>query len=112
MNYNLTKPCDNCPFRSDKLFPLRPERAEEIIYNGGQFACHKTARSNDDGDTQITQKSEHCAGLLILLEKNNKPHQMMRIAERFGAYDRTKLDMNAPVYDDPDEYIHMLEELV
>jgi hypothetical protein len=28
-----------------------------------------------------------------------QPHQMMRIAERLGMYDRTKLKMDAPVYD-------------
>ena len=28
----------------------------------------------------------------------NAPHQMMRICERLGLYDRTKLNMDAPVF--------------
>lgn len=38
-----------------------------------------------------------------MLEKMQQPHQMMRIAERLGMYDHTKLNMSAPVYDDVDE---------
>jgi hypothetical protein len=44
-----------------------------------------------------TEKSVHCAGMLIFLEKRNQPTQMMRICERLGLYDRTKLDMAAKV---------------
>lgn len=30
-------------------------------------------------------------------EKRNRPHQMMRICERVGVYDRTKLNMETKV---------------
>ena len=101
MNYNMTKPCDNCPFRSDKHFPLGRGRVLGII-RSGDFPCHKTTLKDDlDGDEEGLDSNNEtaCAGLLILLEKENQPNQMMRIAERLGFYDRTKLDMNAPVYD-------------
>lgn len=39
----------------------------------------------------------HCAGALIFLEKRYRPNQLMRISERLGMYDRTKLDMKAKV---------------
>ncbi len=108
MNYNLTKPCDNCPFRADKLFYLRPQRIKEIV-NTGNFACHKTVDYSNE-EPELKDKSEHCAGLLIMLEHMEQPHQMMRISERLGVYDRTKLDMSQPVYKDVTDYIERLEK--
>ena len=106
MKYDLTTPCPNCPFRSDVKPYIHRERVEEIM--GRAFSCHKTTtckgRSNDHKDAQ------HCAGSLILHEKIDQPHQMMRIMERFGDYDRTKLNMDAPVYDDIDEMLDAHEE--
>lgn len=105
MNYDRKTPCDNCPFRSDKSFALRDGRVREIEESlvRGEFPCHKTTTYDEDGDLHATAKSQHCAGALILLEKLNQPSQMMRISERVGMYDRSKLDMGAPVYDDFDE---------
>lgn len=101
MNYTKISPCDNCPFRKDKPFPLPADRVEEIRdgLERGEFPCHKTTVDTEDGDRQETDKSLHCAGALILLEKLEQPSQMMRICERIGLYDRTKLKMDAPVYD-------------
>jgi hypothetical protein len=104
VKYTKTEPCDNCPFRSDKPFHLRPGRVKEIMRSlvRGDFPCHKTTvhrESKEGGDRVVTDKSLHCAGALILLEKLEQPSQMMRICERMGMYDRTKLKMNAPVYD-------------
>lgn len=105
MNFNLTKPCKDCPFRSDVRPYLTTRRVREIIAGliGAQatFACHKTTKCDDEGETIETRKTEHCAGALILLERQGKPNQLMRISERLGFYDRTKLDMDAPVYRDP-----------
>ena len=42
---------------------------------------------------------------MILLEKIERPNQLMRIMERLGFYDREKLDMTAPVFDTPKEFI-------
>jgi len=104
MNFNLTKPCSNCPFRNDKPEQegwLGEDRAEEIansITNMQQsFPCHKT--------TDSRKNEEHCAGALIMLEKMDRPNQMMRISERLGFYDRTKLRMNAPIFDDDSDFI-------
>ena len=98
MNFNKTHPCDNCPFRSDVDFHLLPEMVEEILdaITNQTFACHKTTDKPDS-------EHEHCAGALILLEREENPNQMMRIAERLGMYDRTKLDMQAPVFESPDD---------
>lgn len=102
MKYDLASPCKECPFRNDIRPYISTERVIEII-EAGPFSCHKTTTcrgvSNDDPDAQ------HCAGALILLEKMEKPHQLMRIAERFGVYDRHKLNMDSPVYDSFTEVI-------
>ena len=104
MRYDMTRPCSNCPFRSDKRFPLARGRVVEII-NGGSFPCHKTTTAGGaDGQDEVA-----CAGLLILLEKENVPNQMMRIAERVGMYDRRKLEMDAPVYDSIGQAILKIE---
>lgn len=72
-----------------------------LEFASGEFPCHKTAKlvDNEDGPSEFiaTKSSTHCAGALIFLEKRDAPHQMMRIAERLGMYDRTQLDMAADV---------------
>ena len=70
----------------------------------GEFPCHETIDysgddSDDGGSYQQTGDESHCAGALILLEKEERSSQMMRIMERLGMYDRNKLDMNAAVFD-------------
>lgn len=110
MNYNLTKPCADCPFRTDNGFYLpRARRAEiaESITDGQQtFACHKTTEFDDDTGEHVRSKNEeHCAGAMILLEHIGQPNQMMRIAERIGMYDHTKLDMTQPVARTVDEFV-------
>lgn len=105
MHYKLTKPCSNCPFRSDIKPYLRSERVHEIADSlvRGQFPCHKTLnydRTHEEcEEPEETENTGHCAGALILLEKLEQPSQMMRICERIGVYDARKLDMDAPVYD-------------
>lgn len=106
MKYDLTKPCADCPFRSDKRFPLNEGRVEDIVYglyNNATFSCHKTTTAK--GRSSDHKNAQHCAGALIFLENQDRPHQMMRICERLGMYDRRKLDMDFPVYDTMEEMI-------
>lgn len=99
MHYKLTTPCPDCPFLAANAAAYGIDRLEEFA--SGEFPCHKTAElvEVDDGAAQYhaTRSSQHCAGALIYLEKQQRPHQMMRIAERLGMYDARQLDMNAPV---------------
>lgn len=108
MNFNCKTPCKNCPFRSDKEPFITGERAEEIVESlesGQSFPCHKTINYSGGEDGSVTERSQFCAGALIMLEKMEQPNQMMRIGERLGLYDHRKLDMNAPVYDSGDDMI-------
>lgn len=108
MNFNLIRPCAECPFRTDVKGYLRGGRAREIansLLRDATFTCHKTNEYDDDGEPEETSKSEHCAGALILLEKMGMPNQMMRIAGRLRFYDPEKLDMDAPVFDCDSEFV-------
>ncbi len=114
MNYTMITPCSSCPFRTDIRPYLRTDRAQEIADSLAQveFPCHKTVEHDDDDDSDfhVPGPNElHCAGVLIVLELSEQPSQMMRISERLGLYDPTKLDMDAPVYDDLDEWVEAQE---
>ena len=119
MHFGLKRPCANCPFRTDIPPFLHPERAQGIcdamLVADESFWCHKTIDYSEDSEGSITRKTQHCAGAMILLEKLDRPNQLMRIAERLGMYDRTQLDMAAPVFDRPDAFVgacrHMDDDL-
>lgn len=57
-----------------------------------------------------SKKDQHCAGALIFLEAQERPNQMMRIAERIGCYDPSQLDINFPVVRSTEEFVEMMEE--
>lgn len=100
MQFTLTDPCKKCPFRSDIKPYLNADRVAEIC-DAPSFACHQTTvedESSDEGDMKVTDKSQMCAGYMILREKIKAPSQMMRIAERLGLYNYKKLNMKAPVF--------------
>lgn len=106
MKFDLPRPCKNCPFRSDIKGYLTKKRVREIIdgitREQATFSCHKSNdfETGEDGwsETVETSKTQHCAGALIFLERLDRPNQMMRIAERLGMYNRSKLDMDSPVH--------------
>jgi hypothetical protein len=101
--FRLTRPCHGCPFRTDdsavRLTRARVSSIERSLLQS-TFDCHETTGVTDE---MPAKGLAHCAGALILLEKLGRPSQMMRIAERLGMYDRTMLDMSAPVFDSVDE---------
>lgn len=109
MNFDRTKPCKTCPFRTDGngLRYLGEARAQEIVdsvLSDKSFTCH------DDID-QSEQDKSHCAGVLIMLEAQRKPNQLMRIAERLGLYHRTLLSSSVLVFDSFEEWVSSQKEL-
>lgn len=88
MKYTKTEPCNDCPFKKGNEHTFTDKRLRQFA--SGEFPCHKTA-TIEDSEFIATANSVHCAGALIYCEKRNRPHQMMRIAERLGLYDHTKL---------------------
>lgn len=124
MKFEMTSPCESCPFRTDKLFFLTPARAQEIVdalLTDKTFSCHKTVdygKLDEECDQDGNQGAhvpdadeQHCAGALIILERLERPNQMMRWMERLGAYDRRKLKMDAPVFENFEEFVESMEAL-
>jgi hypothetical protein len=99
MDYTMTAPCDQCPFLKKMSRGFRLQRLEEFA--AGAFPCHKTADEveTEDGGVEFhaNANSKHCAGALIYNEKRGRANQMMRIVERLGLYDASKLNMSAKV---------------
>jgi hypothetical protein len=106
--FSLRGPCADCPFRNDRPFFLTPERVDEIadsLHADLGFSCHKTnAFDEDDGQAVVTENSRECGGVMAMLERMDRPSQVMRIGERLGMYDRHRIDSDAPVYDSIDEW--------
>lgn len=117
MKYDMTRPCDSCPFRKDIKFYLTRERKIEIIEglkSGATFPCHKTTIHDDDDEHIPTSKESFCAGAMIMLEKAQDPeqaphNQALRIMERLGFYDHSKLELTSPVFDDFEQMIERTE---
>lgn len=114
--YALVRPCAKCPFRSDVEPYLRPERAHEIaqtVQGGSEFYCHETTVEIDDEDGGTMGRgpdTKVCAGSLILAEKSGGVTQVMRISERLGMYDPSRLDMSAPVSENWQEWVARFRE--
>jgi len=100
MEYKLTTPCNDCPFRSDKKFHLSEGRVNNItrglLYQNTPFSCHKT--TTQAGKKCEDKGSQHCAGALIFLEQMHRPHLAMVLGEKLGLYDSSKLDKSIPIY--------------
>lgn len=115
MKFDLTRPCSNCPFRSDTTpFGLRPERVRGILGGGkgnrqwwpaSSFPCHRTISYRDSGCDYIGPDAQQCAGVMIILHRENRHNDAMQLGQRFGLFDPSKLDMDAPVYRSTDEAI-------
>ena len=99
MKYTMTSPCDQCPFLTKMKRGFTLARLKEFASN--QFPCHQTASAVEDEDGfaeyRANANSVHCAGALIFNEKRGNANQMMRICERIGIYDASKLNMKADV---------------
>ena len=112
MNYDMTQPCGNCPFRKQGGVKLSKARIRDIAgmmldRQGGTFPCHKTVDYSNDENGRETTKSQHCAGALAFAEKHGNATQMMRIVERLGMYDASKIDDEAKalVWDSKSEWL-------
>lgn len=106
MNFDLVRPCTNCPFRTDVEPFIRLERIQGIVQSllrDSTFACHKTAHGEWDDELEVytpTHEEQHCAGALIFLHAQGLTYRnfLLRFASRIGMYDPTKLVMDSPVF--------------
>lgn len=101
MDYDLTRPCEQCPFLKKNAGMFTRDRVQEIAdgmleTQGAEFSCHKTIKWVN-GALVETGIEKHCAGALIFMEKHKRCHQMARIMERLRMYDARKLMSNKEV---------------
>jgi hypothetical protein len=105
--FALTKPCPDCPFRTDRGFVyITGGRAEEIIASltrGEMFPCHKTVHYEDTDDLdeaeyEMRGDEAFCAGALLIIARSELPNALTQISERLGIYDPSALDHDSPVY--------------
>lgn len=109
--FKLTRPCSDCPFRKGmgSQFQLHPRRLAAIV-EGMAFQCHKTVDysgktglpfdhgAEDEDRPSAGDHPQQCAGLMALLHREGQPNQIMRIGERLGHLDCSKLDPDSDTY--------------
>lgn len=101
--FDRKKPCPTCPFRTGGrgLRKLGCRRAQEIadaLLNDQTFTCH-------DDISRPEQDRQHCVGAMMLLEKQDRPNQIMRIGERIGIYNPDDLVGRDEVFDDLADWV-------
>jgi hypothetical protein len=115
MNFNLTKPCTNCPFRTDIAFYLDPRRraqiAESLARGDQTFACHKTVDYDNwqSGEAYTHHGEEsHCAGALIVMAKSETlwGNAMLRMAKVLRLFDESKLDLSADTLESLEDFVN------
>jgi hypothetical protein len=123
--FKLKKPCEKCPFRNNIPGYLTRARviglASALEQDGERFLCHSTLDYNaaDDlyledtdeahdawAEAIVTADSQHCAGAAIVLARQGTPNRDMLMAERFGVWNRSELDLeNKDVFQSMKEFI-------
>ena len=116
--YDLKRPCLHCPFRTDDtaIRFASINRALDIwasAYFHG-FPCHNAADYVEEDPTSGIQSgyymgedSQHCGGSIIMLLKlyRGSPWPGIGDDQRRADWLAARVDMNAPVFDDLDEFL-------
>jgi hypothetical protein len=112
--FAIKRPCDNCPFRKDVHFYLRPGRWREIVdslLHDQTFVCHKTidyGEWEEEGEFVPDNHNLHCAGALIMLHRSGHllDNYLFRLAIMLEMLDPEELDKECDVItlDEAKEY--------
>ena len=104
LNFDLKKPCEHCPFRTDVEPYLTGERALEIVQSleRGSFPCHETtaatkAQPRNAAGRFTAREHQQCAGAMILQFNEGKIGDVLQVAERLGFFRRAEL-RKSPVF--------------
>jgi hypothetical protein len=100
MNFDLKRPCANCPFRKVGAIELHPQRLPSIVAgllanDRDWFKCHKTLHLPRD------RRDSQCVGSMVYLLKVDAPSVSMRMAAAFGWLDFDELRALYPEIIDP-----------
>lgn len=105
MLFDIKKPCGGCPFLKENNLRLSKKKKQkfvnDIVKKEYAFVCHRSTKdySGKSG------KENHCAGALIIMEKNQINTRVLRIAIALGGYDPALLKMDSPVFDNFNDFI-------
>lgn len=96
----MHKPCNHCPFRSDRPFRgLTRDRALQIhqaLHADGGFPCHGTVEYSDEGEPKMTKDSMPCIGAAAYLNHTctggARANVWFRLYQAFGSYDWDSVD--------------------
>jgi hypothetical protein len=111
MKFNLTRPCKDCPFRTDCPTGWLGRSAEriaaELTREDKTFACHKTTGVETPWLAPPADDSQ-CAGALLMLQQANKLHDnwRFRLAQQMKILDMSKLKTNIPVFESPEAFVN------
>lgn len=101
----MRQPCNNCPFRKEVRFPLKPARIKKItegLLNDETFSCHKTT-GRKRSDWQI------CFGSVLFLENivqsGCRSNFRYRLEIRLGRLDITDLRQDDAIWNSVEEMI-------
>ena len=102
----IFKICKECPFTKGapmhagivKALPEYHSRIERSVFS---HSCHRTDPNADGYDFNYKGMIQHCAGATILCfkDKDCSGQVELILVERAGKLDRSKLNMQAPVFD-------------
>lgn len=118
MKFDMSTPCQHCPFRTNiagYLYKARAAEIAEYVLNGGCFPCHKTTVDDDnddggDGGLVTNSDSQECAGAAIFATKHGTSSQLSRIFERLRVGKVAELDLDAPVFDSVEQMVEAQEK--
>jgi len=116
MKFTLREPCAGCPFRKD--IPIEfwngriAEMVEAVLEKEVTFVCHKTNAFDGQGELADSNKTQLCAGAMIILEKLGRRTREMQEALDRGEYDPARLNLSAPVYAGKEEMFAAAEKCV
>jgi len=70
-------------------------------YNPGDIENRYCGHCNvfHDDEPYIGPDAQQCAGVMAILHREGRPNDAMQIAQRFGLWDPSKLDPDAPFYE-------------
>lgn len=111
MNFNLKKPCANCPFLKEGAIELQPGRVEGIVESLLEndrewFMCHKTVHHPKHGGDWVEDEEgeevyktsgneSQCVGSMVYLHKAGRPSLSMRMAAVYKMLDPEDLEAQA-----------------
>lgn len=113
MNFNLKRPCSNCPFIKGTTMELQPGRMEGIVEtlqsDYSVFPCHKTTQHGEDEDGEsITvphDKEQACMGALAYMQHHHGVLPVMaRLAIRFGELKYETIEVNCKKLEEPGKW--------